>query len=114
MAHARGFQCHRDFTLARFADLDLLDGPRLVEIPDERTFGLHQSASDRVVSRCLSAATSIFPVPPRGIMSSESTISHTVGILNELNSFRADDRSRPTGPSPTTTAPTCPATSVTN
>ena len=41
MAHARRFHLDLDFVLDGIADLDLLDRPRLVELPDESTFGLH-------------------------------------------------------------------------
>ena len=81
-----------DLTLAWVADLDLLDRPRLMETPDQCTFGFHRGASDSAASICLSFGTSTLPVPPRGMASSESTTRHTVGTLNELNSFRAADR----------------------
>ncbi len=38
VAHARHFERDLDLALARVTDLDLLDRPRLMEIPDERTF----------------------------------------------------------------------------
>src|SRR5690349_20833181 len=113
MAHPRRFQSHLDLAPSGFAELDLLDRPRLVEIPDECAFGLHRPDSVRMVSMFLTAATSTFPVAPRGMASSESTSSQMVGILNELSRFRAATCSRSAGPSPITTAPTRPATSVT-
>ncbi len=42
MAHARGFHLNLDLVLDGVTDLDLLDRPRLVELPDESAFGLHR------------------------------------------------------------------------
>src|SRR5262249_44840297 len=41
VAHAGRFHLDLDFMPLGIADLDLLDRPRLVELPDERAFGLH-------------------------------------------------------------------------
>ncbi len=45
MTHACDLERHFHLTLAWVADLDLLDRPRLVEVPGERTFGFHRRAS---------------------------------------------------------------------
>ncbi len=45
VAHARDLECDLDLTPARVADLDLLDRPRLVEVPDQRALGFHRRAS---------------------------------------------------------------------
>ena len=42
MAHPGRFHLDLDFILGRVTDLDFLDGPRLVEIPDQRAFCLHE------------------------------------------------------------------------
>ena len=41
VAHAGGFHLDLDLIFCRVTDLDLLDRPRLVELPDERAFCLH-------------------------------------------------------------------------
>ena len=41
VAHARRFHLDLDLVLDGVADLDLLDRPRLVELPDESAFCLH-------------------------------------------------------------------------
>ena len=41
VAHAGGFHLDLDLIFGGVTDLDLLDRPRLVELPDERAFCLH-------------------------------------------------------------------------
>jgi hypothetical protein len=41
VAHPRRFHLDLDLILDGIADLDLLDRPRLVELPDQRTLRLH-------------------------------------------------------------------------
>jgi hypothetical protein len=41
VAHAGGFHLDLDLIFCRVTDLDLLDRPRLVELPDECAFCLH-------------------------------------------------------------------------
>jgi hypothetical protein len=41
VAHARRFHLDLDLVLDGVADLDLLNGPRLVELPDQSAFCLH-------------------------------------------------------------------------
>lgn len=41
VAHARRFHLDLDLVRLRVADLDVLDGPRLVELPDQCAFCLH-------------------------------------------------------------------------
>ena len=41
VAHARRFHLDLDLAWLRVTDLDLLDRPRLIELPDERAFCLH-------------------------------------------------------------------------
>ena len=76
---------------------------------------IHAGGATRAnISR--SRSTSTFPVAPRGMTSSESTSSHMLGTLNELNSFRAASRNCPDAVaevSHTTAAPTSPPTAVT-
>ena len=42
VAHARRFHLDLDLVRLRLADLDFLDGPGLVEFPEQRAFCLHE------------------------------------------------------------------------
>ena len=41
VTHPRHLECDLDLALAGIADVDLLDRPRLIEFPDQRTLGFH-------------------------------------------------------------------------
>ena len=55
VAHARRFHLDFDFVFLRVADLDFLDRPGLIELPDQRAFGLHREPAF-VVERRLRTA----------------------------------------------------------
>ena len=50
VAHSGDFECDLDLALAWIADLDLLDRPRLVQAPQDRTLGLHVSSNPSFMS----------------------------------------------------------------